>query len=164
MLLSTPVQPLEIIVGKLAPYGVLGLIALSFVFIIARLGFGVPFVGNYFVFGSGCIIFLVTYLAQGLWISVVARNQQVAMQFAMLTGFLPSQLLSGFVFPVSSMPAFFRYFTMILPARWFMQIARDTFLKGSSLFELWQPFVALSLLCFFMISRGTKKFKRDLEP
>jgi ABC-2 type transport system permease protein len=164
LLLSTPVQPLEIIVGKLAPYGVLGIIAVTFVFLIAYFGFGVPFVGNIFVFGAGCLIFLTTYLAQGLLISVVTRKQMVAMQVAMLTGFLPSQLLSGFVFPVSSMPTFFRYFTMILPARWFMQIARDTFLKGSSLIELLGPFVALTILCTFMISRGVQKFKRDLEP
>jgi ABC-2 type transport system permease protein len=164
LLLSTPVQPLEIIVGKLAPYGALGIIAVTFVFVIAHFGFGVPFVGNILVFAVGCLIFLMTYLAQGLLISVVTRKQLVAMQFAMLTGFLPSQLLSGFVFPVSSMPTFFRYFTMILPARWFMQIARDTFLKGSSFIELLGPFAALSFLCVFMISRGTRKFKRDLEP
>jgi len=131
---------------------------------IARVFFGVPFVGNIFVFGAGCLIFLVTYLSQGLLISVTTRNQQVAMQFAMLTGFLPSQLLSGFVFPVASMPTFFRYFTMIFPARWFMQIARDTFLKGSSLSELFGAFFALTLICIFMISRATSKFKRTLEP
>ena len=151
LLLSTPVQPLEIIIGKLAPYGVLCLIAVGLVFVIARVGFGVPFVGNPFVFGAGCLIYLVTYLAQGLLISVLTRNQQVAMQFSMLTGFLPSQLLSGFIFPVASMPAFFRYFTMIFPARWFMQISRDTFLKGSSLAELSGAFFALSLACYLII-------------
>jgi ABC-2 type transport system permease protein len=164
LLLSTPVQPLEIIIGKLTPYGVLGIIAVTFVFVIARVGFGVPFVGNIFVFGAGCLLFLVTYLAQGLLISVTTRKQMVAMQFAMLTGFLPSQLLSGFVFPVSAMPPFFRYFTMIFPARWFMEISRDTFLKGSNVFDLWMPFCALTFLCVFMIRRATQKFKRDLEP
>jgi ABC-2 type transport system permease protein len=164
LLLSTPVQPLEIIIGKLTPYGVLGIIAVTFVYVIARVGFGVPFVGNIFVFGAGCLLFLVTYLAQGLLISVITRKQMVAMQFAMLTGFLPSQLLSGFVFPVQAMPPFFRYFTMIFPARWFMEISRDTFLKGSSIFDLWLPFSSLTFLCAFMIRRATQKFKRDLEP
>lgn len=164
LLLSTPVQPLEIIVGKLSPYGALGLFAITMTYFIARIGFGVPFVGNLAVFGLGCAIFLVTYLAQGLLISVVARNQQVAMQMAMISGLLPSNLLSGFVFPVASMPIFFRYLTMILPARWFMQISRYTFLRGSSLTQLWIPFLALSTLCFLMIRQGTRKFKRDLEP
>jgi ABC-2 type transport system permease protein len=163
LLLSTPVRPLEIIIGKLAPYGLLCLIAVGLVFVIARLVFGVPFVGNIGVFGIGCLIFLVTYLAQGLLISVLTRNQQVAMQFAMLTGFLPSQLLSGFIFPVASMPLFFRGFTMIFPARWFMKISRDTFLKGSSFFELWGAFAILSLVCLWMIRQATRKFKRDLE-
>jgi ABC-2 type transport system permease protein len=164
LLLSTPVQPLEIIVGKLAPYGVLGYFAITMTYILARVAFGVPFVGNLAVFGLGSFIFLVTYLAQGLLISVVARNQQVAMQMAMISGLLPSNLLSGFVFPVASMPLFFRYFTMILPARWFMQISRNTFLKGSSIFELALPFLALTALCAFMIRTATRKFKRDLEP
>jgi ABC-2 type transport system permease protein len=163
LLLSTPVQPLEIIIGKLAPYGALGLIAVTMVFVIARLFFGVPFVGNIVVFGVGCLIFLITYLAQGLLISVIVRDQQVAMQMAMLTGFLPSQLLSGFVFPVASMPLFFRYFTMIFPARWFMQISRDTFLKGSSLFELSGAFLGLSIISVWVIRQARLKFKRDLE-
>jgi ABC-2 type transport system permease protein len=164
LLLSTPVQPLEIIIGKLTPYGVLGLSAVTMIYVIARLIFGVPFVGNLAVFGLGCLVFLVTYLAQGLLISVVARNQAVAMQMAMVSGLLPSNLLSGFVFPVASMPFFFRYFTMILPARWFMQVSRDTFLKGSDLAQLAVPFGALALLCFGMIRMATRRFKRDLEP
>lgn len=164
LLLSTPVQPIEIIVGKLAPYGVLGVLAVTFVYVIARLGFGLPFVGNHWVFGLGFLLFLVAYLAQGLLISVTTRKQQVAMQIAMMSGMLPSQLLSGFVFPIESMPTFFRYFTMIFPARWFMGISRDSFLKGSSVFDLAPNFLALGIICLFMISMGTRRFKRDLEP
>lgn len=164
LLLSTPVQPLEIIIGKLTPYGGLGLLAITMIYTIARVMFGVPFVGNLAVFGLGCLIFLVTYLAQGLLISVIARNQLVAMQMAMVSGLLPSNLLSGFVFPVASMPLFFRYFTMILPARWYMQIGRDTFLKGSDLIQLGVPFGALLFLCVWMITMATRRFKRDLEP
>lgn len=164
LLLSTPVQPLEIVVGKLAPYGLLGILAEVFVFFIARTMFGVPFVGNPALFWLGCLLFLVTYLAQGLLISVVTRKQQIAVQFAMMTGLLPSNLLSGFIFPIESMPLFFQYLTMILPARWFMEIARDTFLKGSSLTALTEPFLALGILCFFMIFMSTHRFKRDLEP
>jgi ABC-2 type transport system permease protein len=164
LLLSTPVEPLEIIVGKLAPYGVLGIIAVTFVYVIARTVFGIPFVGNLAVFGLGCLLFLVTYLAQGLLISVVTRKQTIAMQLAMMSGMLPSNLLSGFIFPIESMPKFFQYFTMILPARWFMRIARDTFLEGSSFFELSGSFLALSIFCVLMILMATRRFKRDLEP
>lgn len=164
LLLSTPVQPLEIMVGKLLPYGALGLLAITTTYIAARTIFGVPFEGELWIFALGCGLFLVTYLAQGLLISVVARNQQVAMQMAMVSGLLPSNLLSGFIFPIASMPLFFRYFTMILPARWFMEISRGSFLRGSGLMELALPFFALSLCALFMIRMGTGKFKRNLEP
>jgi ABC-2 type transport system permease protein len=164
LLLSTPVQPLEIIAGKLAPYGVLGAIAVVFVYVIARTAFAVPFVGNLWVFGLGALLFLVTYLAQGLLISVVTRKQTIAMQLSMVSGMLPSTLLSGFIFPIESMPPFFQRFTMILPARWFMRIARDTFLKGSSMWELAGPFLALAIICGLMIVLATRRFKRDLEP
>jgi ABC-2 type transport system permease protein len=73
-------------------------------------------------------------------------------------------LLSGFIFPVESMPAFFQYLTMLLPARWFMRIARDTFLKGSSLLDLGVPFLALTILCGVLMFAATRRFKRDLEP
>ncbi len=164
LLLSTPVQPIEIIVGKLAPYGVLGITAVAFIYVVARTVFGIPFVGNLAVFGLGSLLFLVTYLAQGLLISVVTRKQVIAMQFSMMSGMLPSNLLSGFIFPIESMPLFFQYFTMLLPARWFMVIARDTFLKGSSLVDLAGPFLALSLICAVMILAAARRFKRDLEP
>jgi ABC-2 type transport system permease protein len=164
LLLSTPVQPIEIIVGKLTPYGALGIIAEIFVYGIARTVFGIPFVGNLAVFGLGSLLFLATYLAQGLLISVVTRKQVIAQQFAMVSGMLPSQLLSGFIFPIESMPPFFQYFTMALPARWFMRIARDTFLEGSNIFELSGAFAALSIICIFMILMATRRFKRDLEP
>ncbi len=164
VLLSTPVQPIEIIVGKLAPYGMLGVVAVVFIYVIARTVFGVPFVGNLWVFGLGALLFLVTYLAQGLLISVVTRKQTIAMQLAMVSGMLPSSLLSGFIFPIESMPAFFQYFTMILPARWFMKISRDIFLKGSSLPELIGPFMALGVICFLMIVLASRQFKKDLEP
>ena len=163
LLLTTPVEPLEIIIGKLAPYGVLGITAMVFVYIIARAVFGVPFVGSLVVYGLGSLIFLMTYLSQGLLISVVTRNQQVAMQIAMMSGMLPSQLLSGFVFPIESMPIFFQKFTMIFPARWFMQISRDTFLKGSRMVDLGIPFLALIATCLLMMTLSTRIFKKDLE-
>jgi ABC-2 type transport system permease protein len=164
LLLSTPVQPLELIIGKLAPYGILGLGGVALVYLMARTIFAVPFVGNHFIFLAGTILFLVTYLAQGLLISVSTRKQALAMQLSMMTGLLPSQLLSGFIFPIESMPKFFQYFTMILPARWFMIIARDSFLQGSTLWSLRVPFLALGAIATLFITLSIKKFKKDLEP
>jgi len=164
LLLSTPAEPLEIIAGKLIPYAILSLAAVVFVYVVSKVVFEIPFRGSFLVFGLGALLFLLTYLAQGLLISVLTRSQHVAMQFAMMTGLLPAQLLSGFIFPIESMPTFFRYFTMILPARWFMVISRESYLKGSNIVDLWVPFLVLIILCWLMIYFAVKKFKTDLEP
>lgn len=164
LLLTTPVQPIEITIGKLAPYGVLGMLAVVLVYGVARTVFQVPFRGSLLTLGLGCAIFLAAYLAQGLLISVIARKQQVAMQMAMVSGLLPAQLLSGFVFPIASMPTFFQYFTGVLPARWFMNIARDTFLEGSTLIQMRESFFFLSLIAVVLVFISLKRFKMDLEP
>ncbi len=164
LLLSTPVRPLEFIVGKLFPYAILGILAVIFVYLIATLVFLVPFKGSYVVFTIGVLLFLITYLAQGLLISVLTRKQLIAMQVAIISGLLPSQLLSGFIFPIQSMPSFFQYFTMLLPARWFMTISRESFLKGSTLFDLGIPLLVLAVMATIMIFLATRNFKKDLEP
>lgn len=164
LLLSTPVRPLEIIIGKLAPYGLLVLTGVFFVYLAARLVFGVPFLGSHLLFLAACLLFVTAALSQGLFISVVTRQQQVAMQVGIISGLLPSMLLSGFIFPVESMPAFFQYFTMLLPPRWFMAAARGIFLKGAGLAELAVPLGALAGLSLLLLALALKKFKTDLEP
>jgi ABC-2 type transport system permease protein len=164
LLLSTPVEPLEIIVGKLAPYAVLGLASMAFVYLMSRTVFAVPFRGSLLVYGAGCVLFLSAYLAQGLLISVLTRNQLVAMQVAIVSGLIPANLLSGFIFPIESMPVFFQYLTMIMPARWLTIIARESYLKGATLVDMWEPFAALAILCTIAVALAVGKFKKDLEP
>jgi ABC-2 type transport system permease protein len=164
LLLSTPVQPIEIILGKLAPYTVLGLGGIALVYIAARLSFGVPFRGHHIVFLFACLAFLATALSHGLLISIATRHQQLAMQMANITGMLPSMLLSGFIFPVESMPTFFQVATMALPPRWFMEICRNMFLKGSSLFDLAVPLLVLWVMHLVILRVAVAKFKKDLEP
>ena len=164
MLLSTPVRPSEIILGKLAPYAALGIGGALMVFLAARCIFDVPMRGNYLLLSMTTLIFLAATLAQGLLISVVVRQQQLAMQIAIMTGLIPSFLLSGFIFPIQNMPIFFRYFTSILSVRWFMQILRPIFLRGSGLWNLRLPIFMLSLIASIMIIGSIKRFKKDLEP
>ena len=109
-------------------------------------------------------MFLGTALAQGLVISVVTRQQQLAMQMANMTGMLPSMMLSGFIFPVESMPTLFQRFTMIFAPRWFMEINRGIFLKGAGWFELITPLAVLLTINMVLLSLAAKKFKTDLEP
>jgi ABC-2 type transport system permease protein len=164
LLLSTPVRPLEMIAGKILPYVVLVLCGIVFVYVFARFIFGVPFEGSYLLFGCSCLLFIGASLAQGLLISIITRRQQRAMQMAMIMGLLPAMLLSGFIFPIESMPLFFRGLTMILPPRWFMQIIRGIVLKGSRLADLWVPFAVLSAMNVVLIAVAAKRFKRDIEP
>lgn len=164
LLLATPVRPVEIILGKLLPYSAMGVIAILFVFLMSQWVFAVPFRGSFLLYLISSLIFLSTYLAQGLLISVLTRRQQLSMQFAMLSGLLPTILLSGFIFPVEHMPSFFYYFTMLLPARWFIKISRELFLQGATIVEIWPSFLALCVLLAVMILVATRKFKKDVEP
>lgn len=164
LLLSTPVQPAEIIIGKILPYVTIAGIGALFVYLSARFVFAVPFLGSHLLLLIGCLIFILSALAQGILISVITRQQQKSMQMAMLSGFLPVLLLSGFIFPVESMADLFRYLTAILPHRWFMTIIRALFLKGSGLYELQLPFLLLTVLSLLPVAAAIKKFKKDIEP
>lgn len=164
LLLSTPLRPAEIIVGKIAPYVLLVLGGVLFVNLVSWLGFGVPFRGSRLLFLAGTLLFILASLAQGIVISVVTRQQQLAMQLSMITGLLPSLLLSGFIFPIESMPAFFRYFSMILAPRWFMETARGITIRGAGAADLAVPLLALAALSAVLLTAAFKKFKTDLEP
>ncbi|HWU43122.1 MAG TPA: ABC transporter permease [Bdellovibrio sp.] len=164
LLLSTPASSIEIIIGKLIPYIALGSISVSIVYLVARLFMGVPFTGSHVAFILACVIFLISYLALGIVISVVTRKQSVAMMFALIIGLMPAMLLSGFIFPIESMPKFFQYLTAVLPVRWFIEIARDCFLKGSDFTFLARPLFALSLISLVFVLVARFKFKSDVEP
>ncbi|MCB0412702.1 MAG: ABC transporter permease, partial [Bdellovibrionales bacterium] len=163
LLLSTPVKPMEIIIGKLLPYAFLSLCSVLIVYVLARLWFDVPFRGSHIIFILSCLIFLVGYLAIGLVISVVLRKQLTAMQAAMIVGLLPTNLLSGFIFSVENMPLGFQWFASVFPARWFMSITRDQFLKGSNIFQLATPIIAMSIISVILVSVAVVKFKGDLD-
>lgn len=164
LLLSTPVHSSEIILGKIMPYAGLGILAVIMVYIIARTLYGLPFVGSLWIFWFGTILFLLTYLGLGLLISTLIRNQQAAVQVALTLGLLPSVLFSGFIFPLEHMPVGFQYFSSIFPARWYVDIVRDQFLKGSSFGDLWLQFSILLSAAYFVIQLCIVKFKGNLEP
>ena len=163
LLLSTPARPSEIILGKLLPYVALGLIALSFIYVAARLVFGVPFTGSYPAFITGSLLFIWTYLSMGLFISVVAKNQQLAMQMSLMSGYMPSMLLSGFIFSIPNMDTVWQWFTALLPARWYMTICRACYLKGASFGDLIVPFAFLIVLGLVFFTAATRRFKGTLE-
>ena len=164
LLLSTPLRPVEIVIGKLLPYFALAFFDVLLVFALALLVFHIPFRGSFVLYLTACLFYITGALALGLLISVVTRQQQSAIQFGFAIGLLPSFMFSGFIFPIENMPAFFQYLTMLFPQRWFLQISRALFLSGAGLIDLIIPFVALFLFMIGMITLAVQKFKTDVEP
>ncbi|MDR3124616.1 MAG: ABC transporter permease [Endomicrobium sp.] len=164
LLLSTPVKSIEIVIGKIIPYFILNMFSILMIFIISLLVFKIPFESSFFIYSIACVIYVTGALALGIFISVVTRQQQAAVQFAFAVGLLPSFLFSGFIFSIENMPSLFRYFTALFPQRWFMEISRTLFLSKTNLKVLLVPFLAIIIFAIFVIILANIKFKTDMEP
>lgn len=162
-LMATPARPREIILGKITPYYFLGLLQTSMVIVVGRFLFGVPLKGNLFFLFCMISVFLACGLGIGLLISVVTRSQQLAFMLSILFTMLPSFLLSGFVFPISSMPPIIQFFTYLVPARYFLVILRGIFLKANGLEVLWPQAAALVIFALVIILACARKMKLRLE-
>lgn len=161
-LLATPVRPLEVMVGKILPYIIVGLISMILVLSAARWLFAVPFVGNLCLLVAVVIIFIAANLVVGITISSVARNQMQALQMSFFF-FLPSILLSGFMFPFRGMPRWAQYIGEILPNTHFMRISRGIMLKGNGFAESWPELWPLLLFMLVMMCIGLVRFRRTLD-
>lgn len=161
-LISTPVTPLEIMLGKLAPYVAIGLLDTTVCAIMAVWWFEVPFRGHIWVFFLSTTLFLTVVLSLGYFFSVVAKTQLAASQISLIATFLPAFLLSGFVYPIDQMPAMVRGITHIVPARYYMAILRNVFLKGSSVFNMWSDFLGLALFAAILGLAATRIFRKKL--
>ncbi len=158
-LLTAPVTPIEIIVGKIIPYIFIALIDGALIIIFARLVFGVPFVGSYLLMLLFSLIYIATALALGILISSLVSTQQVAMMFAVVTTMLPSVMLSGFIFAIKNMPEPLQWLSHIIPARYFVVIIRGIMLKGAGLQVLYLQGVAMIVLMLILTIVAAKKFK-----
>jgi len=161
-LISTPVKPLEIMLGKLAPYFVIGMLNTAVCAAIAIWWFEIPFRGSLATLFVSSALFLVVVLALGFFISVIGRSQLAASQIALTATFLPAFLLSGFLFSIEQMPAVIRALTHVIPARYFVTILKDVFLKGSSLALLKGELAALALFALALTLLATRSFKKKL--
>jgi ABC-2 type transport system permease protein len=162
-LVSTPVTPLELMVGKLAPYFVIGLLDTALCAGMAIWWFEVPFRGRWDVLLLSCTLFLLVVLSLGYFVSVVAKSQLAASQAALLATFLPAFLLSGFLYPIDQMPTVIQAMTHLIPARYFMTIIRDVFLKGTSLPLLLDDLLALALFTLLLTVLATRAFRKNLN-
>jgi ABC-2 type transport system permease protein len=162
-LLVTPVQPIEIVIGKLIPYVVIGICQLCLVSSAGVLLFGVPILGDLGLLFGLSLLFLVGALGQGLFVSIATRQQQLAIQLSFITSMLPALLLSGFMSPIASMPQIIQAITYLVPARYFLVILRGLFLKGSTLTVLAPQVIALSVYAMLMTTIAVAKFKTRLD-
>ena len=158
-LLTAPIRPLQIIVGKVIPYIGLGVIDGLVVLILGVVIFDVPFNGTVLLLVLFGVIYIIAALALGVLISTIANTQQVAMMIALGVTVLPSVMLSGFIFEIRNMPQILQYFTHLIPARYFLLIIRGIMLKGSGISVLWPQAVALVALTVFFLGVAAKRFK-----
>ncbi|PKN61097.1 MAG: hypothetical protein CVU57_31200 [Deltaproteobacteria bacterium HGW-Deltaproteobacteria-15] len=161
-LLSTPISSGELLIGKLLPYLALGLVQLALIVGAGVLIFQVPFRGSYLNLLVTALVFLIGTLSWGLFISVISRSQLQASQIAMISAFLPSFLLSGFIYPVENMPVVLQILTLIVPARYFVDILRGLFLQGVGLSVLWPEFLALIVYAVLVLNLARKRFSKRL--
>ena len=162
-LISTPVTAMEIMLGKLAPYFVLGMLDTVISALIAIYWFDVPFRGSWVTLMVSSAMFMVVVLSLGFFISVLAKNQFAASQIALLITFLPAFLLSGFLFSIEQMPIALQWITRILPARYYVSVLKKIFLKGTPAHLLYADLVPLAVFTFVLALLATRSFHKRLE-
>jgi ABC-2 type transport system permease protein len=161
-LMVTPIRPMELILGKTLPFVLVGLWDMILVVAAALLIFHIPFAGNFGLLVASTLLFLLTSLGAGLFISTISRTQQQAM---MTTGlfFQPFFMLSGFSFPIRNMPVSMQALTYINPVRYFMEIVRGIFLQGTGISTLWPQMVALAIFGVTILWLSVMRFHKQLE-
>jgi len=161
-LLATPVEPLEVMVGKLAPYVVVGLIQTAVILLLAKILFGVPMEGGWTGLTLGVSLFIVGSLALGFLISTVARSQLQAMQMSVFY-ILPSILLSGFMFPFRGMPDWAQAIGQVIPVTHFLRVVRGALLKGQGLGDMWRELLALLAFVCVVSALAMARYRRTLD-
>src|ERR1035437_9177758 len=161
--ISTPVAAMEIMLGKLAPYFVLGMFDVAVCAVIAISWFHVPFRGSYITLAVSSALFMIVVLSLGFLISVLAKNQFAASQIALLITFLPAFLLSGFLFSIEQMPIVLQWITRILPARYYVSVLKKIFLKGTPTSMLYADLIPLVVFAFVLTLVATWSFHKRLE-
>ncbi len=162
-LIASPLHPHELMVGKILPYVVIGLVDVVLILLLAVFWFGVPLHGSLALLMVSSTIFLLGALGIGLFFSAATKNQQVSFQLSILATMLPALLLSGFFYPIENMPPILQAITTIVPARYFLVVIRGIFLKGVGVDVLWRELLFLSAFAVLMLVVSSAKFKKRLD-
>lgn len=158
-----PLRPADVIVGKIAPYFLLASLDMVLVTLLGVVIFGVPFAGNPLVLVVGGALFLLVVLGLGVLISTASQTQAQAIQVAIMT-LLPQILLSGFIFPLTSMPTPIRWIGQCLPLTYFVQVSQGVMLRGAGFGSLWLPLTVLAGMGTAIFTAALLRFRRDLAP
>jgi len=161
-LLSTPVHPLEVMLGKVIPYIIVGYIQVSLIIIAAYFLFHVPIEGNLLLLFISSLPFIIANLSIGVTFSTVAKNQLQATQMSFFF-FLPSILLSGFMFPFYGMPLWAQYIGNLLPLTYFLRITRGILLKGSTFIDIWPSLWPIMVFMLIVLIIGVKRYRQTLD-
>jgi len=162
-LLVSPLRPWQIIIGKVLPYLAIGFVSVVLVIIEARIVFEVPLRGSVVLLLLEGLLYILVSLSLGMLISSRTSSQRVAMMGAMIGTMLPTMLLSGFIFPIESMPTVLQGVSNVIPAKWFVTIARSIMLKGIGLSYLWQETLILCGMAAALLVLSTRSFHTRLE-
>ena len=161
-LMVTPIRPIELILGKTLPFAIVGLFDVILMTALALLIFKVPFIGSGgLLLGCSCM-YLLTSLGIGLFISTISRTQQQAMMSSFFF-FMPTFMLSGFTFPIRNMPLLIQYITYLNPLRYFMEIVRGIFLKGTGMDILWPQILTLLVYGVLILGASAIRFQKRLD-
>jgi ABC-2 type transport system permease protein len=161
-LLSTPAKPLEVMVGKIVPYVCVGYVQITLITVASRLVFKVPFFGSVLLLYVAAFFFLCANLLVGIFFSTLARTQLQAMQMSFFW-FLPSILLSGYMFPFRGMPGWAQVIGSCLPITYFLRIVRGIMLKGNGPLEIFPHLWPILLFCSVVLLLGSRFYKRTLD-
>ncbi len=162
VLLVSPLRPWQIIVGKVLPYLLLAFANVVTALLAAWVIFHVPFRGSIVLLLLASLLYALVGLALGVLIASVTNSQRAAMLAAMAGTMLPNLMLSGMIFPIASLPGWLRPFTIVVPARWFIIVARGIMLKGAGLLVLWQPLLILGAMLLVLMAAAIRTFQPRL--
>lgn len=163
ILLVSPIKPAQVIIGKVVPYIFLSIFNALVIILLSVFIFKMPIQGSFLLLGLESVLFIITSLALGILISTVAETQQTAMMISLMGLMLPTILLSGFIFPVESMPKILELLSNIVPAKWFIIIIKGIMIKGVGFSFIWKETLILTGMTLFFIIMSIKKYKTRLE-
>jgi len=163
VMLASPMKPLMIVIAKAVPYIMLSAINIASILLLSVFVLGVPINGSILLLGFESILFTLVSLSLGLLISSGAESQQTAMFISLVALFLPTVMLSGFMFPVENMPLPLRIVSNLIPAKWYYTIVKSVMIKGTGLVTIWQETLILAGMMLFFLTMAIKSFKIRLE-